>query len=401
MLFSPSQTITPHTTEYSVLRSDLRSIAQCATASHNALINGTEFQDICIEQNGITSQFICLDAKLKTTKCEIVRNKKPAFSYIVTATSPLDANYYNQMMEVLETYYSDAGTFGLMHDGHIMSGGTATQRVVPSQIISEMELTDGQLVYLTQYEIPDAVSATDAMVITAADVLCPVGTAKTYKFGRWQCVPYNAKTDCGGDMIWDSDLYECVPDESRKPLCADNQNAVIVDSVWECISPFPDKVCPDKYVARLNYNTLEWECVMDPNTTTDTKKCANVLGGAIYGALGATLRVPQTSCTDCERAVTDAETCVTTCVPDPSKLSDRNCYAGRASECSGPNRAFYFGFPSRSYIASVQDVRDIDVPLGGDYSQNRRFNCMECVNGEIDVVRSRPPFTVYCRSYAE
>ena len=140
---------------------------------------------------------------------------------------------------------------------------------------------------------------------------------------------------------------------------------------------------------------------MDPTNTPDTKRCANMLGGAVYGALGSTLRVPQTSCTDCERSVVDPETCVTTCVPDPAKLNDKNCYAGRSDECSGPTRAFYFGFPSRTYISSVTDVSGTDVPLGGAYSQNRRFNCLECVNGEIDTARSRPPFTAFCRPFVD
>ena len=73
------------------------------------------------------------------------------------------------------------------------------------------------------------------------------------------------KTSCGGDMVWDYGTMECVPDESRKPLCAGSQTAVMVDEIWECISPFADKHCPGTMIARLNYDTLEWECVEDAN----------------------------------------------------------------------------------------------------------------------------------------
>ena len=45
-----------------------------------------------------------------------------------------------------------------------------------------MELVDGQLVYLTQYEIPDAGTVYD--VAPTPDVNCPVGTAKTYRFAH-------------------------------------------------------------------------------------------------------------------------------------------------------------------------------------------------------------------------
>ena len=198
-------------------------------------------------------------------------------------------------------------------------------------------------------------------------------------------------------MIWDSDLYECVPDETRKPLCAGNQTAVMVDSLWECVSPFPEKSCPEKMIARLNYNTLEWECVVDPSISNTIKKCSNVTSGAVYGGLGATLRVPQTSCTDCERMVTDPENCVTVCVPDISRISDPRCYPGATSECSGPTRAFYFGFPGLAYLESVKETVGVAVPLDGAHSQNRRFNCMDCGDGEIDATRSQPPYVAVCK----
>ena len=139
LMGSPSQTVSQHDTEYAVLRSDLRTIAQCATAVHNAQINGTEFNDVCVTQNDIISRFICLDDKLKITNCEIVKNKKPAFSYIVTATAPLDAQDNNAMMDVLEQYYSDAGTFGILRDKMIMSGGTSYLRAIPAEIVDAME----------------------------------------------------------------------------------------------------------------------------------------------------------------------------------------------------------------------------------------------------------------------
>ena len=393
-LSSPSQQLPQHTTDYAVTMADLRTIAQCATAVHNAQINGVEFQDICVEQNGIVSKFICLDKGLKLTKCEVVRNKKPAFSYIVTATAPLDASNHNNMMQVLETYFTDSGTFGMFQDKMIMSGGTSTKRGVPAEIIAEMELTDGQLVYLTQYEIPDAGTAYE--MGGTPGVVCPTGMAQVYRFGRWQCITYNTKTDCGGDLIWDSDLYECVPDESRRPLCASSQTAIIVDDVWECVNPFPERSCPDNMVARLNYNTLEWECVVEPGSGKDATKCAHITAGTISGGIGSTLSIPQTSCTDCERMVVDPETCVSSCVPDPTKMRDRRCYPGRTNECSGPSRGFYFGFPSADYAASVDAVYGVDVPFDKSHSQNRRFNCMDCGDGIIDTSRSLPPYVIVC-----
>lgn len=396
MLDSPSQRIANHETQQAITQSDLRTIAQCTTALHNAQINGTEFQDVCIQQNNIVSNFICLDKRLKITECGGEKNKKPAFNYLITATSVLDPKIHNSMMEILEKHYAESGTFGLFNENMIMSGGTATKRIVPKAIIEEMKLENGQLVYLTQYEMPDI--GTRYEIATTPDVDCPAGTAKVYKFGRWQCIAYNTKTDCGGDMIWDSDLYECVPDESRKPLCADTQSAVIVDEVWECINPFPEKSCPDNLLARLNYNTLEWECVVDPTIDQTVKKCGHLTGGAVYGGtLGATLRVSYTSCTDCETMITDPQTCKSWCVPDPTKINDTRCYPGAAAECSGSTRAFYFGFPNAKYAANVDAVRDIEIIFDKTRAQNRKFNCMDCGPDGIDTENSHPPYVVVCK----
>lgn len=398
-LSSPSQQVSQHTTDYAVTMSDLRSVAQCAVAVHNAQINGYEFQDICIEQNGIISKFICLDNRLKSVSCDATGSKKPAFNYIVTATAPLDGSYHNSMMEVLETYYTEAGAFGMFYDNMIMSGGTSTRRNVPAEIIAEMELADGQLVYLTQYDIPD--SGTEYEVSGEVDIICPAGTAEVYRFGRWQCIAYNTKTDCGGDMIWDANLYSCVPDESRRPLCASSQTAIVVDDVWECVNPFPERTCPSGMVVRLNYNTLEWECVTEPGSDKDTSKCGHLLTGNASGSVGGTLQIPQTSCTDCERMVVDPETCKSSCVPDVNKIYSESCYPGRVNECSGPSRAFYFGFPNRGYADALDVIHGTDVPFGTSHAQNRLFNCMDCGDGVIDTKRSLPPYVAVCSNATE
>lgn len=86
MLNAPSQRMTEQETSYAIERADLRGVAQCAAAVHNATIHGGEFNDICVEQNKIESRFVCLNTNLSVTKCEVVRKKKPAYSFIVTAT---------------------------------------------------------------------------------------------------------------------------------------------------------------------------------------------------------------------------------------------------------------------------------------------------------------------------
>lgn len=396
MFFAPSARIPEQETEYAVSLADLRSIAECAIATHNAQISGGQFEDVCIEQNGIKSEFICMDSRETITACDAAGTKRPKYSFIITTTAPLHTSDYNEMMEILEQNFSTSGTLGIYQEGIVLAGGTTAKRDVPDAIQKNLNLEDGQLIYMTHYDSPDPTRTFTGA--TADNVTCPVGTTKTYRFGRWQCIGYNLKTSCGGDMVWDSTLMECVPDESRKPLCSGEQTAVIVDSVWECIDPFGERTCPNNMVARLNYETLEWECVEDPNMIKTTSKCAAAGARTVRGRGGATLRLATTSCTDCEKMIIDESTCETVCVPDETKLASISCYPGRVSECTGANRAFYFGFPNKSYIANVPGVVPSDVPFDSAHSQNRKFNCLDCGAGTIDTSKSIHPYVAVCHN---
>lgn len=396
MLFSPSARIREQETDYAISVADLRSVAECAIAAHNAKIAGGEFDDICTEQNQVKSEFVCLDSKLSITECNATGTKKPKYSFIITTTGALHTSDYNDMMEILEQNFSTSGTLGIFQDGVVLAGGTTAKRGVPEAIQKSMEIENGQLIYLTHYDSPDPERVFSTP--SSDDVLCPVGTTKTYRFGRWQCIGYNLKTSCGGDMVWDATLMECVPDESRKPLCSGEQTAVIVDSVWECINPFGERTCPNNMLARLNYETLEWECVEDPNKIKSDSKCAQINSRAIRGRSGATLRLATTSCTDCEKMIVDESTCEAVCVPDETKLNSSACYPGRASECTGSSRAFYFGFPNKTYVANVAGVSVSSVPFDASHSQNRKFNCLDCGSGTIDSSKSIFPYVAVCNN---
>ena len=302
-------------------------------------------------------------------------------------------------MEILEQNFSTSGTLGIYQRGVVIAGGTAAKRTVPDAIQKSLNLQDGQLVYMTHYDAPDPNKIFSATV--ADNVTCPVGTTKAYRFGRWQCVGYNLKTSCGGDTVWDATLMECVPDESRKPLCSGEQTAVIVDGVWECISPFGERTCPNGMVARLNYESLEWECVEDPNKTKTGSKCATANSRVVRGRSGATLRLIATSCTDCEKMIVDESTCAAICVPDETKLASPACYPGRASECTGSSRAFYFGFPNSEYLKNVGTISASRVPFDSAHSQNRKFNCLDCGTGTIDKSKSIYPYVAVCNNSAD
>jgi len=397
MFFAPNTRVHEQETDYAISQSDLRSVADCMIAVHNAKIMGGEFVDICVEQNKIKTDFICLDSRLSQIDCS--RYKKPMHSFIVTASGTLDASDYNNMMEILEKNFANSGTFGIYQEGIIFAGGTSTKRVVPKAIQNAFELQDGQLVYMTQYDIPD-----ENVNFTSPDseeIVCPVGTTKTYRFGRWQCTGYNIKTGCGGDTIWDSNLMTCVPDETRKPLCVGEQTAVMVDDLWQCIDPFGERNCPEGLVAKLNYETLEWECVDDPELVTKTAKKKCELGElrVVKGSSGAVARVyTNNTCTDCEKMIVDEETCSAKCVPAPEKLKSKSCYPGDIKDCSGRSKAFYFGFPDLNYISGVPEVKGMAVPFDKSHSKNRMFNCLYCQKDKISESKSKSPYVAVCEN---
>ena len=396
IISSPSQRIIEHETEYAIKKADLRSIAECVVSAQNAAMYDTEFNDVCVEKYEIVSQYVCMNEKYNIVSCDSENAKPPTFSFIITTSYPLPETEYNNMLEILEKYYPDAGTFGVFVNPDLMSAGSIASRTIPNKIIETAKLQTGQLMYLMQYKIPE--QTINYPLVDGSNIDCPGGTMKTFRFGRWQCVEYNYKTSCTGDTIWDPDLMACVADENRKPLCSNNQTAVMVDDIWECVDPFSDQVCPENKVARLNYSTLSWECVDDPNATKNVKKCDNIaLAPRMRGVVGATLRVRSVSCTDCESAIIDEETCETYCIPNPEKLTDPRCYDGDISECSGPNRGLYFGFSPKSRTDGISALNNITIILDRNHSQNRMFNCIDCGEGEIDTDKSISPYTAICK----
>jgi len=399
IISSPSQRIIQQETEYSVKKADLRSIAECVVSTQNAVMYGEKFIDKCVETYNVTSRYICMNSKLSIVECDSADGKAPDFNFIITTSYVLPQNQYNNMLEILEQYYPDAGTLGIVENGEILAAGSITKRTLPAAIVKSGEISDGQLIYVMQYSIPDEQVNYATEDAEAAEIVCPAGTVKTYRFGRWQCIGYNYKVACTGDTIWDSDKMECVADDSKKPLCATNQSAVLVDEVWECIDPFEDKTCPQGMIARLNYNDLEWECVNDPTIKKDIKKCDLTKIKTLFKnkTIGTTARITSISCTDCEKLVVNEDTCESYCIPDTTKLTDPKCYAGDISECSGPSRSIYFGFSTNTDTSNISALNGYEIPIDSEHNQNRKFNCLDCVDKYIDTENSVSPYTAICK----
>ena len=394
MFFAPNTRVVEQETDHAIVVSDLRSIAECVLAVHNAKIIGNTFDDICVEQNQIKSEQVCFDSRFSTMDCSSDGTKRPSHSFIITTTGALDISQYNEMMDILEKNFTTSGTFGIYQNDVIIVAGTSTKQTLPKTMVDKLGLENGQLMYMTNYDIPDPERVfTDP---ETENVNCPAGTQKVFRFGRWQCANYNVKTSCGGDQIWDASAMECIPDESRKPLCVGVETAVMIDGVWQCVAPFGEYICPGDQIARLNYETLEWECQQDPTKFSKRGKCVMPTPQIIRTHNGATLRVVSNDCTDCEKAIIDEETCTITCVPDPTKLSSSACYPGKVNDCRGLSRAFYFGFPDKEYVEKSGVVSGKTIPFDSEHSQNRRFNCLDCGKQGIDSLRSVHPYIAVC-----
>jgi len=387
---APSVRTQPQETEYAVKYADLRAIIECTAAVHNANINGTKFVDECVEQNGIQSDIICLDRRMNVTGCSGNTN----YNYVVTTSGVIPDTQFNNTMTILEKNFADAGNFGIFQGDAIISGSTVAKRGIPNSLVNQMHISDGQLVYVTQFAMTDP--AAQFIAPDVDDLVCPVGTSKILRFGRWQCVGYNTKTSCPGDTVWDYSTNSCVADDSVRPLCNSVQTAILVNGIWECVDPFPNRKCDGNTMAKLNYTTMSWECVVDPNKTATNTKCSHVKMPVNPGRGGATMSFRKLTCTACEKMIVDEETCIAHCVPDTTKINDPECYPGDASACVGEEMGLYFGFPDAKYASFVTDVAGKTIIMGDTHSQNRKFNCMDCGEGGIDAEKSFPPFVTVC-----
>ena len=156
MFFAPNTRVREQETERAIIVSDLRSVAECTIAVHNATNAGGTFDDVCVAQNDIKTANFCLDSRGGVAQCGGDGSKRPVANFIVTTTAPLDISDYNNIMEILEQSFATSGSFGLFQDGFIMAGGTTSKRAVPDAIQKQLELVNGQLVYMTHYEYPES-----------------------------------------------------------------------------------------------------------------------------------------------------------------------------------------------------------------------------------------------------
>ncbi|MDR1207491.1 MAG: hypothetical protein LBK26_03705 [Rickettsiales bacterium] len=408
---SPSQNIQEHGIEYAVDKSEKNSILTCvAHVQAEAVrlddadrIDGRAIIDndtACAAKYNIETVKICVEGDRRfSATCIPDRAGRSINNFLISFAPKIIDTDADKFLELLSAEYSDTKNLGILAEldrrFYILSG-SAGKREVPSAIIKELKLQPGQLIYVTQYSITG--KPVFSFGKQTESIRCASGEIKLFRFNKWSCVPQNAAIVCRGDTIWSTDLSECVADPMRRPLCDARQTAVMADDFWKCVDPLPQKNCPDGQSLHLDYATMEWFCTTNPAESKLSTKCDRALRTKAAGVMGATVLNPIVSCNDCEEMVTDPDTCESVCVPSVAKLSDRLCYSG---ECSGAHRAFYFGFPDSAYAESarknISELDNLEIPTSGAYSQNRKFNCLDCGTGYIDTDTSKTPFTAVCK----
>jgi hypothetical protein len=414
LIDTPGQRIKDTGVDAALRTNWVKSVLSCMVRSHSAAIEqdaearagANEELDSggepCTEKYNIQSVKLCADERREVSVCTPNRSGKTIGNFIITTADAPNAGDANMILEVLSREYEAAPNFGIaieMDDNSFaILSGNGHRRRIPASIASSAELEEGRLIYITQYSASAEANLGQAKD-SADNIMCMFGEQKVFRFNKWECMDSNPPVVCTGDKIWNSVTESCEMDPSRRPLCGSTQTAVQVEDLWQCVDPTPSRSCSEGMNVVLDYVSMEWYCV--PNAAkSGATKCsgAKIAKGHI---LGGTLLRPGGLCNNCEKMITDEETCETACVPDAAKLDAPACYP-RVSECRGSSRAFYFGFPNEpAYIAAaranVPELEGAQIPLDGMHSQNRRFNCLDCgQNGAVDGDRSQPPFVAVC-----
>ncbi|MCL2757938.1 MAG: hypothetical protein FWE64_01290 [Alphaproteobacteria bacterium] len=413
LMDSPSQNVERHTIEFAARQTAIGSVLTCLAHVHTQAVALDEALQIaervdidndtpCAARYHIETVKICTDGRRISASCVPVRPGQSITNFIISfAPAPEDTG---KTLEILAKKFPGSTGFGIITQvGRTLQMiiGNGTTREVPDAIVRELGLAAGQIMYITQYGVAGRAIFTEGGIGGVS--ACAPGHLRVFRFNRWQCVSRTPARVCTGTTILDPRTGECVPDNSRRPLCVGNQTAVMIDDFWECVNPIMHTECPAGYAAHLNYETMEWICAANPAETRQLRRCDRIhttRPGVLPG--GGTIRVPTAACTECEMPAMNPETCETKCVPDPTKRYSQLCYPGSAGSCENhPSRAFYFVFPDARYVANAIAVLPMlgniaNIPIGMP-GRDRMFNCLDCGDRFIDTERSRPPFTAFCQ----
>ena len=421
IMSSPSQNVAQQETQYVIEQSDIRSVAECVVSTQNEVMYCRTFTDDCVARYNITSQYVHVNrlgsviqkGSMSELCAEVERDPErvPYRTYIITTSYALPVEERNNMLDILEKYYSDRGNLGIIEGSRLIVPDSIVARTIPENVISNANLQDGQLAYIMQYRTP-TLPGDEPVNPDPDQPECPEGMTLVNIAGIWKCRPLEPLTFCQEGTVWNSETMDCEPTEEFE---CENENATLVqmsDGTWVCLEPNADIECENGVIV-LNSNTLEWECIKVENPSVFKENCNKKKPGYVFSlsdlktTTGPTLKVKTISCGRCEKPTLDKETCDMYCLPDVSKLNTRTCFSGDPSCCTGDDKGIYFGFTKTSRTDGIlgSDGKPVNIVLDeilDDYhAQNKKFNCMRCKYSSIDTSKSISPYTAICTGNSE
>ena len=460
VLYSPSQQVTNTTTEDVVRMSDLRAIAECVIGMENAKMNSEDYNDPCVERYKVSGEYVCANDKDGTIVEVLCSEGEPEYNFIVSYSGfdILTVDDYGPMLDIIERYYQDKGTFGIYENHKLLtassSGNVEINSVIYGTDSSNARLQGGELVYVMQYKIPwtqeEIPDPEDPDSCVPPSVLMTID-------GETVCaVPNPPSESCNTDGYVLNADGECVPlgdsecdelkgicqkacEEAGKPddcLIPDCENMTCIE-LFECPSGTSQVVLTDEEYEECIQEHTDQECRCIPNITGDdpTVQCSDsqyvFTLSQITHQTGGTMqrRIPRRgNCGPCERIGgsrynPDQQAWEAICVPDVTKIALPTCNDADPTSscvpaptldscyCNDSTHTMFFGFQTGSDSQCIQDVspiwsssatsgilnltEQITQHLPPLEYQDSKWHCMECPNG-VNTAESMWPYIAVC-----
>ena len=413
VIYSPSQNLEHLETENIIKTSDLRKIAECVIAAQNAAMDGAEYDNQCVDDYAIFSQYICTNANHSVlSSCD----GTPAFNYIVTRADRLYEDQQANMLKIIESLYQDKGSFGIYNrDSYLMTADISGKREIAESISNAAHLEDGQLVYIMQYQIPYMYSTPS----TPGDPdTCPQDTIAVHRYARWLCLDVNLQSGCPNGFYLENN--ECKPYgltqceiNCQSAHCSRDETCVCPEGMNNeaiCIAS-GSLVCPSGTQPVQDEEKKTVYCSPTLQNSGDQSACNNADRYINYSnyvaAPGRTLRIRtvshcKNSCLIATKVCDEAQGMYNhVCLPDTDKINKDECYPDsiRPEDCTGPNKGIYFGFNQKSYTTGIKNNNGDQINISAILTQiphkDGKFHCKTCSNG-INEGLSVIPFVVIC-----
>ena len=390
VLYSPSQQVNTTTTEDVVRMSDLRAIAECVIGKENAMMNSEEYNDPCVERYKVSGEYICANEKLDGTIVEVLCSEgEPKYNFIVSYSGfdILTVDDYGPMLDIIERYYQDKGTFGIYENHKLLtassSGNVEINSVIYGTDSGNARLQGGELVYVMQYKIPwtqeeipdpedpDSCVPPSILMTIDGETVCAVPNPPSESCNTdgyvlntdGECVPLEDSECDQLEEICRKQTENCIEEAIKQRICRSKEqclgDGICLELIPDCenmtcVPSITDNYCSDGTSPSILSDEAHEECIQDytgenpnlacryvciPNITGDdpTVQCSDsqyvFTLSQITHQTGGTMqrRIPRRgNCGPCERSGgsrynPDQQAWEAICVPDVTKMALPTC----------------------------------------------------------------------------